>query len=302
MKPNTNRGSQNDSGFALFIVLSFLLIATAITIPFLTNARIEALVSRNTGQMTKEKMLVHGVLQAAALRYFELYQNELAKPVRSVDCNFAKLHLEIDFQDHSGLIDLNAASPDVLALGLVSFEISNETATALADEVVRYRSVKNLAATPSGGLSIRNGYKYGLFEHVGELNDLFVASGLSVKNIDTIFTVYLGTGTVDETAAPKQFLTALEKRAASDRYFIVNDTRRTNAITVSATTKRPNALPTIAKAVFGRGQDNTGVVFLSPMSLARMPEDASDFNRGAAAACEAFFDPQILQVLGEAVS
>jgi type II secretory pathway component PulK len=302
MISNTISGTKNDGGFALFIVLSFLLLVTAITVPFLTNARIEALVSRNRAQFAHEKELMRGVLQVAALRYFELYQKTQDRPPGGVECDFAKLSLYIDFQDHSGLIDLNAASVDLLALGFESFDLSTETAQILANNVVHYRSVDNLAAAQSGDLVVRNGFKKAFFEHVVELQDLFVAADVSIKNSETIFTVHSGTGTIDDAAAPKQLLAAIEKRAAVDLYFIVNDTRRTNAITVSTMIKRPNRSLTIAKAILGRGQNEQGVVFLSPMNFARTSEGVSDYNHDRTVACEVFFDPQILSVLQEAVS
>jgi type II secretory pathway component PulK len=302
MMPATKKGAKNDAGFALFVVLSFLLIAAAITVPFLTNARIDALVSRNAGQFTHEKVLLRGLLQVTALRYFELYQNAQTRPATAVDCNFAELSLNLNIQDHSGLIDLNAASVDVLSLGFQSFDIPTETAQILANNVVKYRSVDNLAAAQPGDLAVRNGYKSALFEHVAELHDLLVAANVSIKNIDTVFTIHSGTGTVDEAAAPKQLLALIERRPAVDRYFIVNDTRRTNAITVSASIKRLDAPRTFAKAIFGRGQNELGLVSLSPVNLARTSERGPDLNRDAPVACEAFFDPQILQVLQEAVS
>jgi general secretion pathway protein K len=302
MMPATKKGAKNDAGFALFVVLSFLLIATAITVPFLTNARIDALVSRNAGQFTHEKVLLRGLLQVTAIRYFELYQKTENRPAGAVNCNFAGLSLNLNIQDHSGLIDLNAASVDVLSLGFQSFDIPTETAQILANSVVKYRSVDNLIAAQPGDLAVRNGYKNALFEHVDELHDLLAAANVYIKNIDTVFTIHSGTGTVDEAAAPKQLLAAIEKRAAVDRYFIVNDTRRTNAITVSASIKRADAPQTFAKAIFGRNQNILGLVSLSPVSLARTSEGQADLNRDKPVACEAFFDPQIQQVLQEAVS
>jgi general secretion pathway protein K len=302
MKPATKEGPKNDAGFALFIVLSFLLIATAVTVPFLTNARIAALVSRNTGQFTHDKLLLRGLLQVTAIRYFELYRKTENRPAGAVDCNFAGLSFNLNIQDHSGLIDLNAASADVLSLGFQSFDIPTETAQILANNVVKYRSVDTLATAQPGDLVVRNGYKNALFEHVDELYDLLTAAKIAIKNIESVFTIYSGTGTVDEAAAPQQLLAVIEKRAAVDRYFIVNDTRRANAITVSVSMKRADAPQTFAKAIFGRNQNNLGLVSLSPLSLARTSESVSDLNRNKPVACEAFFDPQIMQVFQEAVS
>ena len=67
--------SDADRGFALVTVLAFLLMAAAFAAPFLAGARIQALVTRNTGQFTQEKILLRGLIEMAGTRFFELYQN-----------------------------------------------------------------------------------------------------------------------------------------------------------------------------------------------------------------------------------
>ncbi len=288
-----------DSGFALFIVLSFLLIAAAITTPFLANARIEALVSRNVSNAAQDKVLLRGILEVAALRYFELYQTSQTKPARSVQCKLPELDLHFDFQDHSGLIDLNAASADVLKLGIQSFGIADDKAQLLGKEIVRYRSVENTTGQQAAGLLPRDGYKNALFENAAELNDLLVPAGILVNDIDQVFTVHSATGTVDEAAAPWQLLALIEKIPAIDRYFLVNDTRRTNAITVSVNMQRFGKIQTTAKAIFGRGQSGSGVQFFGPATLDARHGNTSGGTLRPDQTCEAFFDSQLLQALQE---
>jgi general secretion pathway protein K len=304
MTPTDNKSETKESGFALFVVLSFLLIAAAITTPFLASARIEALVSRNVGQSTKDKILLSGILNVAAVRYFELYQNPQARPIRRVYCTFSSLDLILEFQDQAGLIDLNAASADVLALGLESLGVGGDILTSLVNEVVRYRSVEARAADVSSASQPRNGYKHALFEHVEELNDLMVTAGISSGTISDIFTVHSGTGTIDEAAAPDHILSAIEKRPAIDRYFVVNNTRRTNAITVSIKLQRPNAHQTNARAVFGRGENGLGIKSISPNVFETKPQDKqngapSNTTPSNTTPCDAFFDPLLLQSIRE---
>jgi general secretion pathway protein K len=294
-----NKDDAKESGFALFIVLSFLLIAAAVTTPFLASARIEALVSRNSSQLTRDKVLIEGLLDVAALRYFELYQSSQSKPARHVECQFSKLTLIFHFQDHSGLIDLNAASADVLALGFQSYGYDTAKAQAISNEIIRYRSVDNGTEQQGGILAPRNGYKHALFEHVFELNDLLVPAELAIQKPGDIFTVHSGTGTVDEAAAPDPLLAEIEKRSVVDRYFVVNDTRRTNAITVSASMRKPGMLETNAEAIVGRGANGAGIKAFGPTVLETKPWVQQNGSNANSAPCEAFFDLQLLQAIRE---
>jgi type II secretory pathway component PulK len=297
-----DKSETKESGFALFIVLSFLLIAAAITTPFLASARIEALVSRNIGQSTRDKVLLQGLLDMAALRYFELYQNTQTRPVRHVECQFSGLALTFNFQDHSGLIDLNAASADVLAMGLQSFGYDAGKAKAVSNEIVRYRSVDSGTGPQGSVVPPRNGYKHSLFEHVSELNDLLVPAELSILKAGAVFTVHSGTGTVDEAAAPDQLLAEIDNRPVTDRYFVVNDTRRTNAVTVSSGLQKFGIHQTTAEAIVGRGENGLGIRSFGPTVFETKPQNQQTGTTANRMPCEAFFDAPLLQAIREVTS
>ncbi len=302
MKPPIQKRDTDESGFALFVVLSFLLIAAAITTPFLASARIEALVSRNSGQAIRDKVLLQGLLDVAALRYFERYQDTQSKPVRHVDCKFSNLDLAFDFQDHSGLIDLNAAAAEVLAMGFQSLGLDASKATAISNEIVRFRSVYDQASPQGASPPPRNGYKNALFEHVSELSDLLAPAGLSIPNLGNTFTVHSGSGTIDEAAAPDRLLAEIDKRPVIDRYFVVHDTRRTNAVTISVIMQKSGKHKTSAEGIFGRSQNGLGILSLGPVVLETTSHDPQTTTKPNGVQCETFFDATLLQTIREVSS
>jgi hypothetical protein len=302
MMQATDKKVKSDAGFALFVVLSFLLIATSVTVPFLMNSKISALVSRNTVQTTREKELLRGILLVTALRYYELYQIRQSRPVRAVSCVFPEISLSLNIQDHSGLIDLNAASADLLSLGFLSYDLPSLTALRLAETVVRFRSVDAAISSPENGLAVRNGYKNALFEDVEELHDLLVAANTPIANLHHVFTVQSGTGTIDAATAPKQLLAVIEERPAIDRYFLVNDTRRINAISVFVEISNQNGSETSARATFGPSGNEALPVFLSPVKLNQKSDAREASARDGKVNCDQFFDQQMLQALAEAMS
>jgi general secretion pathway protein K len=299
MSDSDGKEENKESGFALIVVLSFLMIATAITTPFLISARIDALVSRNNGHGTQDKILLHGFIQVAALRYFELYQRQDKPPIKHINCRLPTGSLKFEFQDHSGLIDLNAASVDLLALGFESLAIAKDDATVLAIQVVHFRSVESARTMTTVDAISRNGYKHALFEHVSELQDLLVPTKIKSEQFDDVFTVHSGTGTIDMTAASSTLLPVLERLAPTERYFLVNDTRRTNAITISITLERKNHQQVRALAILGRGQNEPGAQFIGPLIMMSEGRDSNKSSSSPVPLCEEFFDPNLLQILQE---
>lgn len=288
---------QSEGGFALVIVLSFLLIAATVTTPFLISARLDALVSRNNGQTTRDKILLTGLTKVAALRYFERTQTSLR--ARHISCALDPATITFSIQDHSGLIDLNAASPEVLSVGFASLGLAPGIAATLANHVVEYRSLA--PATPPASPA-RNGYKHAWFEHVSELQDLMVPAFPTAKHVDEVFTVHSGTGTVDRAAASPRLLAALELVSPLERYFLVNDTRRTNAITITATLRREKHPLVVSHATLGPGRTSASVQFIGPLILDKSHQPITNTPQDSIMDCKNFFDPNLLALVQEVTS
>jgi type II secretory pathway component PulK len=287
-----------DAGFALFVVLSFMLIAAAVTAPLLTGAKIQAMVTRNTWHATKERIAHRGLLEMAAVRYFERYQDRSAAPAKGVTCPGVTFR----FQDHGGLIDLNASSAEVLAIGLESLGLTSVQADRLAEEVIRFRSVDTGLPGGSGTSQPKHGYKHALFENTVELLELSETSGAKLKGIDGVFTVHSGTGTVDVAASQGQLAETLERLNASERFFLVNDVRRSNAVTITVAIQSNNAQSSVASAVMGTALSPGEARFVSPVSLQSGVKSAADYLPPQSLDCEDFFDPVMRDAILELAS
>jgi hypothetical protein len=295
-KGRTSRTS--DGGFALFVVLSFMLIAAAVTAPLLMGAKIQAMVTRNTWNATKGRIAHRGLLEMAGVRYFERYQDRTAAPAISVSCPGVTFR----FQDHGGLIDLNASSAEVMAIGFESLGLTSVQAGGLAEEVVRFRSV-NTGLPDVGGISPpKHGYKHALFENTVELLELLETSGAKLTGVDDVFTVHSGTGTVDVTASQGRLAATLETLNASERFFLVNDVRRSNAVTITVAMRSNRAQPSLAHAVIGMAPSSAEARFLSPVSYQSQVKSARDDLPPPSLDCADFFDPVMQDAVLELAS
>ena len=297
--------SSRDSGFALLVVLSFLLMATALTTPFVTGAHVQALVTRNSSQSAREEILLRGLVEMAATRYIELYENPDAQSVTDVICPAPHAGLPdiaFHFQDHRGLIDLNAASQDVLAIGFEALSMKHDDAEKLASEAVRFRSADSGQNSAPNGAVPLGGYKHGLFETTAELTDLYAFPRVQADAVNRVFSVHSGTGTVDRTAAQGELLERLAQLKENESYFVVNDARRGTAFSV-----------TVSLAVNGRWQASGGAVlapsenpmaprWLEPFVFERGNTKGSHAANPGAIACGDYFDPVLLDVLTKAMS
>ena len=282
-----------EGGFALFVVLSFILVTASIATPFLIGAKTQALISRNTLDAVRNKLILRSLIEIAGTRYFERYADRTVIPAVHVSCPT----VSFDFQDHAGLIDLNAASPEVLAIGLESLGVSSLQAEKLAMEVIRFRSVSSGSQPDGDGGQPKNGYKNAQFENAMELLELAETAGVELPQLHEVFTVHSGTGTIDLVATQGRLLERLERLSAAERFFVVNDVRRTNAVTVAATIQLAPGERASAQAVMGSSPGSGLMRLLGPLSSSRSDEGAPNAAAPPSLECEAFFDPVMINAI-----
>jgi hypothetical protein len=305
MSGETSHKPEIDEGFALFVVLAFLLMTTAFTTPFLAGARINALVTLNASKFTREKFVLRGLAEMAGVRFFERYQDREFKAAAIVYCPASRPggpKVNFFFQDHSGLVDLNAASAEVLAIGFESLALKRDTAAILAGEVIRFRSVELGQVSKNERPVPRGGYKHALFESTAELSDLTGAFNIKLADIDRIFTVHSGTGTVDDAAAQGGLLEKLANLQAGDRFFVVNDARRGNAVTVTVNLTDGNHPAIFGSAVLSPAESVGEVRFAGPFSYRQDTAQARSASLEPGLPCGDFFDPVLIDAINEALS
>jgi hypothetical protein len=294
----------SDSGFALAVVLAFLLLSAAFTIPFLTGAKIQSLVTRNTGQFAREKVALRGLIELAGTRFFERYQNRDISPVTAVRCRAegpggAAVYFHL--QDHSGLIDLNAASAEVLAFGFESLAIERGEAARLGMEAVRFRSVDDGQRSGNERELPQGRYKHALFERTIELHDVLGGVNIEQEEIDRVFTVHSGTGTVDEAAAQGGLSARLVALKEAERFFVVSDVRRGGALTVKVDLTYANRRTVFGSSVLAPGERSGRARFLEPLSFGSAKTTAQSATEPVSE-CGAFFDPALLEAIGSVTS
>jgi general secretion pathway protein K len=295
----------SDMGFALAVVLAYLLMAAAFATPFLTGAKIQALVTRNNSQSTREKILLRGLVEMAGARFFELYQDRRIDIATAVHCPAASPggpDVFFHFQDHSGLIDLNAASPEVLAVGFESMAIGRDPSVKLASEAVWFRSVDTGQRTEGELTPPRGGYKHALFENSAELLDLLAGIDVRKVQVDRVFTVHSGTGTVDEAAAQGALLARLGALRSGERFFVVSDVRRGSALTVEVEIAAGNGREYSGRAVLAPGETSGQARFLEPPSFRRSAKKTAPGAVGSVSECSDFFDPALLEAIAKVTS
>lgn len=188
----TERGQDTaQGGFALFVVLMFLMLAAAIATPFFSTARDYALILRNGTQASRERTVSDGLLALSAQRYFELAGRQERLPAQ-VSCAVGDNGetLFVSFQNHVGLIDLNAASSQLLRLGFVALGVDASAAQQLAAAVESYRSPDPGARPAESGAPIFGGLKKAPFESPAELLDFRLPASVDAEALASVFTVH----------------------------------------------------------------------------------------------------------------
>jgi hypothetical protein len=149
---------------------------------------------------------------------------------------------------------------------------------------------------PSGG------YKHALFERSIELQDLLAGINIPQDNIERVFTVHSGTGTVDEAAAEGRLLVRLGALKAGERFFIVSDVRRGAALTVEAELDSGHGRNSSGSAVLSPGDAAGQARFLEPLSFRQSVRKTARGTTRSVSACADFFDPVLLEAIAKVTS
>lgn len=299
MTEMVNKDSDRNGGFALFAVLSFMLIAAAVATPFLTGARTRALIARNVASELKDRMVVRGLISIAAMRFIERARVSGSSLPRRVTCDFDEGSVDFVFQDHNGLIDLNVASAELLVLGFQALGRSEADAVLLAEAVVAFRAVSpDRAATRT--VSVQGGDKHLQFESVYELEDFKDPGERGFRDAASIFTVYNGTGTIHADDAPVALKTLISALPSSNSFFVVQGNSASTTASVQAVVRRGGKPSVNGVAVVRSMETKNGMTFFSPIRSTR-GEDNLDLV-STAISCSEFFGTQLAPVVAELAS
>src|SRR5262245_23797449 len=172
-----------DSGFVLVSVLWLLALLTLVTLVLLTAVRFDV---RATGQLSRHaeaEALADGMMRLVALRLGDrdrrpLQAAGLARDGTSMLCRHGDAVVAIAVTDVGGLVDLNAASANLLEWLLRGLDVAPDKAVSLAGAIVDFRDQDDVpgvngaegAAYRAAGLG--HGPKNAPFETVTELDQV----------------------------------------------------------------------------------------------------------------------------------
>jgi len=179
------------SGFALVAVLVFLLVVSTITAGFALAAWTRRTVATNELQTQKLSLLAEGLTNVLAARLSgEGSGSQLPGNFEPVACKASGLTIVTRLQGHAGLIDLNAADHDLMALGFASLGLDAETSRDLSIAVEYFRSGASIfAAAAKAKVDVAGGYKFAQFESVAELQDFAPLRTVPLAALYRTFTI-----------------------------------------------------------------------------------------------------------------
>ncbi|PWW01508.1 hypothetical protein DFR52_102170 [Hoeflea marina] len=297
----------DDRGFALVAVLFFLIVLAAVLTPFTIAARTYQLVVRNTLAASASTAALSSILQTGALVFTLGEANGLRWPDPTLVCEIRlgpDSRVILRYVNHAGLIDLNAAPPELLAFGFRALGLDPDAADGVAAAVVAFRT----ADTGSGhamlaeSVAVAGGLKRGPFEAVAELSDFQPLAATANRRLEEVFTVLSGAGTVDRLRLTP-VLEAMLRRGAGDAHaFLIESGGRAPAVTLEAELYRGDAVTHRGRTVFAQsGAGETAPLhLLEPMSFEASPDTAILRPQGSGdPLCAGYFEPATQQLLAE---
>ncbi|MFD2055865.1 hypothetical protein ACFSQT_23210 [Mesorhizobium calcicola] len=293
----TSAGDESaGSGFSLVAVLVFILIVSAIVVPFAVTAKTRLMIANNEVEQERLSLLAEGLGNVVAS---ELTGGSGTKkiPLDSTPaaCRAGNLSFDIRVQDHDGLIDLNAADDQLLALGFASLGFERPTAQALAKAAIRFRdSDKLFAGQPQSRSPVGPPEdKQAPFESVSELQEFSALASTPLQALHAVFTVNSKRGTISADRAPNRLRAAL---AGGSSASVTEAAADASAYTVDVVVRRDES---------GIAGEAGFIIERSPVSpttfqrLSRSPVTAATALPRAAATtgCEVLFGAEAAQIL-----
>lgn len=204
-------------GFALLAVLAFLLVVSAVIAPFATTARTRLMIASNQAENQRLSLLAEGLTNVLATELTGEIPAALKIYSELMQCSIPPYNFDITIQDHTGLIDLNAANDETLSVGFRSLGFDEAEAAQLATSVVAFRtaSTGTFSEGIAGGVGLPTS-KHAPFESVSELQDFQALARFDLWDLLNVFTVRALRGVPSADRAPMPVRQALRGKSRID--------------------------------------------------------------------------------------
>lgn len=284
------------SGFSLVAVLVFMLIVSAIVVPFAVTAKTRLMIANSEVEQERLSLLAEGLGNVVASALTGASDGQKF-PLDSTpaSCRSGELSFAVRVQDHGGLIDLNAADDSLLGLGFAALGFEQQTSAELAKATIRFRdSAKLFADLPRSRSAVGPPEdKQAPFESVSELQEFPALASIPLRALNGVFTVNSKRGTVSADRAPSRLRAALASGSSAS---VVQALADASAYTVDVVVRRDGS-GIAGEAGFIIEKSPTGAAF-SRVSRSPVAEAGALPPVAGTAGCEVLFGTEAARLLG----
>ncbi|RNJ44809.1 hypothetical protein B5V01_00470 [Mesorhizobium erdmanii] len=283
------------SGFSLVAVLVFMLIVSAIVVPFAVTAKTRLMIANSEVEQERLSLLAEGLgnVVASALTGGSGGQ-KFSLDSTPTSCRSGEYSFTVRVQDHGGLIDLNAADDRLLELGFAALGFEQQASAELAKATIRFRdSAKLFADLPRSRSTVGPPEdKQAPFESASELEEFSALSLIPLHTLNGVFTVNSKRGTISADRAPGRLRTALASGSSAS---VVQAVADAPAYTVDVMVRRDGS-GIAGEAGFIIEKSPTGAAF-SRVSRSPAAEAGALPPVAGTADCEMLFGTEAAQIL-----
>lgn len=282
-----------EEGFALLAVLGFLLLLSAVLLPFASSARIRALTAGNRYDDVRFDDAAAAVNAIVATRLAANSGQASSLDTLQSRCKVGRALLDIRVQPHSGLIDLNVADDKLLTFGLTAAGLSENAAMELASVITQYRRLDaDRSVDVVASLIGAEGMKYGPFEDITELFDFIPLRAVPLQTLADIFTVNTKSAAVSEATSSPRLKEALQSYSDIPEGLSRIEGERASIYTIKTTIRDASKKYSVA-----------GIYDISDRRVVRLinrqPSDGADEQAGSGpgnSSCSAIFDGKTIEL------
>ncbi|MBK5571573.1 hypothetical protein [Ensifer sp. SSB1] len=206
----------HNGGFALVAVLAFLVMFAMFLTPFVTASKVRVLSVSNRFESERLGLAAQAIndLLASKMSRDPLFKAELLRITRQnpQSCMVRNVTLTVEVLDQSSLIDVNRATPELIARGLESLGLELATASETARAIVAFRSFASVGQENVSATSPET-VKYGPFESIVELHEFSALQSVPLDRLTRLFTLANPT----ENLSNRSIHPALERRLGTTR-------------------------------------------------------------------------------------
>ena len=211
----------SEDGFSLIAVLWIVIAIAAIMTPITITAKTHSQHTASMHHVDRLNLMAGGIAVAlraklgSAAGRIELFESLSSSSVHG--CKSGKVEVAYSVVPHSGLVNLNLASEDILGIAFEALGTDKIQATDLARQVSAFRS-HSVVEMQDNADAIAGGTKHARFESVSELYDIPGLRNVSYRNLQNTFTTNTGSGSPNPARSNDILKRALQKaRGVSGR-------------------------------------------------------------------------------------